>query len=119
MPLQSNIFKDNKRLQSCLTSDPAHVTPGSTGEHVRLIQLALQEIDALSIDPDELKEQRYGPSTAAAVLGYKKKRKIINKSYQSTEDNIVGKMTIASLDKDMLDLQYTPRPADKLCGRIG
>lgn len=58
-------------------------------------------LDGLSIDHAEISAQRYGPSTAAAVLTYKKKRAIINRSYQNAEDNIVGKMTIASLDKEL------------------
>lgn len=118
MPLTSNLFKDNKRLNACLIDHQAHVVPGATGEHVRLIQIALIDIDGLTIADSELKEQRYGPATAAAVLAYKRKRKIINKSYQSTEDNIVGKMTIASLDQEMRDRQYVPRASgDKLCLR--
>jgi hypothetical protein len=35
-------------------------------------------------------------------LSYKKKRNIINRSYQTQADNIVGKMTIASLDNEMM-----------------
>jgi hypothetical protein len=35
------------------------------------------------------------------VLAYKKKRNIINRSYQTQADNIVGKMTIAALDKEV------------------
>jgi hypothetical protein len=77
------------------------------------------DIDGLTIDPGEIKTQRYGPSTAAAVLAYKRKRKIINRAYQQSEDNIVGRMTIAALDKDMLDRQYVPLPAGrKPCGRF-
>jgi peptidoglycan hydrolase-like protein with peptidoglycan-binding domain len=119
MPLVSNLFRDNKRLQECLVSDPAHITPGSVGEHVRLIQLALVDLDGLSIDAEDLSTHRYGPSTAAAVLAFKKKRSIINRSYQSTEDNIVGKMTIAALDTEMVAGQHTPVPGDKRCGRVG
>ena len=111
MPLISNLFKDNARLGACLTDNQSHVTPGAVGEHVHLIQVALMDIDGLTIDGVELAAQRYGPSTASAVLTYKKKRKIINRSYQNTEDNIVGKMTIASLDKDMADRQYVPGPS--------
>jgi peptidoglycan hydrolase-like protein with peptidoglycan-binding domain len=117
MALVSNLFKDNKRLQSCLVSDPAHVTPGSTGEHVSLIQLALLDIEDAAIDQAEVAAKRYGPSTAAAVLAFKKKRKIINPAYQSSADNIVGKMTIAALDKEMFGRQRTPQPKDKLCPR--
>ena len=116
MPLVSNLFKDSTTLNACLVSDPAHVTPGAIGEHVHRIQVALQELDGLSIDMGELVANRYGPSTAAAVLAYKRKRKIINRAYQTTEDNIVGKMTIASLDKEMFERQYTPGPAgSKIC----
>src|SRR5262249_43606378 len=76
------------------------------------------DIDGLKIDPGELTARRYGPSTAAGVLAYKKKRKIVNRSYQSTEDDVVGKMTIASLDKEMADRQYVPPPApNKICDR--
>jgi hypothetical protein len=43
----------------------------------------------------------YGPSTALCVLVYERKRQIINRSYQTQADNIVGRMTIASLDQGM------------------
>jgi peptidoglycan hydrolase-like protein with peptidoglycan-binding domain len=105
MPLRSNLFVESKELQACLVSDPAHVVPGAVGPHVRKIQIALQDIDGAVIDPKELEANRYGPSTAAAVLAFKKKRKIINRSYQTTADNIVGKMTIAALDNEMVARQ--------------
>lgn len=113
MPLVSNLFKDNLRLNACLTDHQAHVTPGAVGEYVHLIQVALMDIDGLTIEAGELATQRYGTSTAAAVLAYKRKRKIVNRSYQNTEDDIVGKMTIASLDKDMASRQYVPGPSGK------
>lgn len=108
MPLKSNLFKDDQKLQACLVSDPAHVTPGTVGDHVAKIQKALAVLDDLEIDPAEIEAKRYGPSTAAAVLAFKKKRKIINYSYQTKEDNIVGKMTIAALDKEMLQHEQAP-----------
>ena len=117
MPLISNLFKDNQRLQACLVSDPAHVTPESTGEHVRLIQFALLDIEDAPIAQTELDAQRYGPTTAAAVLAFKKKRNIINRAYQSSPDNVVGKMTINALDKAMYERQYTPRSRDGRCPR--
>jgi peptidoglycan hydrolase-like protein with peptidoglycan-binding domain len=115
MPLSSNLFKNNHRLQSCAVSDSAHVTPGSAGDFVHLIQLALEDLDGLTIDPAELAASRYGPSTAAAVLAFKKKRKIVNHAYQSTEDDIVGKMTIAAMDKELSDQQVTPKPGNHQC----
>ena len=64
------------------------------GEHVAKVQFALFALDSSAIDRNEVRSQTYGPSTAKAVLAYKTKRKIINTAYQSTPDNIVGKMTI-------------------------
>jgi peptidoglycan hydrolase-like protein with peptidoglycan-binding domain len=105
MSLISRIFSQCARLNRCLVDDRAHVTVGDSGPHVKRIHLALKAIDESIIAPEELLYQRYGPSTASAVLSYKKKRNIINRQYQSTPDNIVGKMTIASLDKEMHTLQ--------------
>lgn len=98
MALQSQLFHGNPKLEAAAVSDPAHIMPGASGEHVRKIQLALIELDNSFITPDGV----YGPSTAAAVLAYKQKRNIVNRSYQSQADNIVGKMTIAVLDSEML-----------------
>ncbi len=107
MGLVSTLFRGNQRLEACLVDNAAHVTLGAQGEHVAKIQFALFLLDALKIDRSELVTQTYGPSTAAAVLSYKTKRQIINKSYQSTPDNIVGKMTIASLDAEMRGRQLS------------
>jgi hypothetical protein len=108
MPLKSYLFADSERLNACLVHDQAHVKLGDSGDYVEDIQIALQHIDGLVIDKIELGSRRYGPSTAAAVLAYKKKRKIINRAYESTEDDIVGKMTIASLDAEMVARQKPP-----------
>ncbi|HYZ84390.1 MAG TPA: hypothetical protein VE621_08305 [Bryobacteraceae bacterium] len=102
MPLRSKLLSEDTRLQACLVSDPAHVTPGCTGDYVGKIQTAVALLDGARIDSEELASKRYGPSTAAAVLAYKRKRNIINRSYQTQADNIVGKMTIASLDDEMV-----------------
>lgn len=110
MTLRSNLLAGNKRLQSCLVSDPAHVMLGDQGEHVRLIQVALILIDDAAIDQNELDGQVYGRSTASAVLAYKKERKIINPAYQNKADDIVGKMTIKALDDEMFALQKDPLP---------
>jgi len=110
MPLASNLLAEDKRLQSCLVSDPAHVKLGDQGPHVRRIQVALILIDDAAIDQGELDAQYYGPSTASVVLAYKTARNIINKAYQDKADNIVGKMTIKSLDDEMLALQRDPAP---------
>jgi peptidoglycan hydrolase-like protein with peptidoglycan-binding domain len=110
VPLRSRLFAENTQLQACLVSDTAHVVSGARGDHVALIQSALVRLRAL--DPtDAAKEARfYGPKTAAAVLAYKRAFGIINRSYQKEADNIVGKMTIASLDQAILVLDGTPGP---------
>ncbi len=118
MVLKSHLFRDDAKLNACLVLDASHVTHGALGEHVGKIQVALMDLDGLTISRADLDAKRYGTSTAAAVLAYKKKRKIINPAYQSHEDDIVGKMTIASLDRDMIARQKPNKPGQKMgCGR--
>jgi hypothetical protein len=102
MPLQSMWFRRNARLEQCLISDPFHVKRGDNGEHVTLIQGALLTLDKSEISNDEQRRQTYDHSTAKAVLEYKKKRNIINFSYQTSADDIVGRMTMRSLDTEMV-----------------
>lgn len=71
------------------------------------IQRAVIQLDDAAIDRDELSTATYGDSTANAVLGYKKKRNIINRSYQNDADNITGVMTMASLDKELVAKEAT------------
>jgi hypothetical protein len=110
MALSSRLFRGNRTLEACAAQDSAHVTRGATGDHVGKIQFALFTLDGVLIDRAELVSQQYGRSTAAAVLAYKQKRQIINRNYQSAADDIVGKMTIASLDKEMIVKELTPKP---------
>ncbi len=105
MGLHSNLLSGDPALEACLVQDSAHVVQGAVGDHVTKIQTALNFIDGLEVDQSERDASRYGPSTAAAVLQYKTARNIINLSYQTQPDNIVGKMTIASLDKDMVQVE--------------
>jgi peptidoglycan hydrolase-like protein with peptidoglycan-binding domain len=107
MGLQSKFFRSDPKLEAAAVSDPAHILLGSVGEHVSKIQDALIALYGADIDPEELAAKRYGPSTAQAVLCYKKKRNIVNFGYQTQADNIVGKMTIAALDKEMLRREQT------------
>jgi hypothetical protein len=109
MPLQSYLFSGSDRLNTCLVQDSAHVKQGDSGDRVEKIQVALNFIDGLQIDGLELAGKFYGPSTAAAVLSYKTNRSIINTSYQTTADDIVGKMTVASLDQDLINRQTKPK----------
>jgi hypothetical protein len=107
MPLQSNLFRGDPALEACLTQDTAHVVQGAVGIHVGKLQLALAAVDDADIDAVELEGRKYGPSTASAVLAYKTKRNVINFSYQTQADNIVGKMTIAALDKEVFAKEKT------------
>jgi peptidoglycan hydrolase-like protein with peptidoglycan-binding domain len=104
MALQSQLFRGDAKLEAAAVSDPAHIVPGARGEHVRKIQLALIQLDEAVIDPDGI----YGPATAAAVFAYKNKRNIVNRSYQTQADNIVGKMTMALLDAELLSKEVVP-----------
>lgn len=100
--LKSNLLNNNSRLRSCLSSDKDHIIIGCAGDYVGLIQTTLTIIDNASIDISELKSMYYGASTAEAVQLYKADRGIINHTYQNTADNIVGKMTIEAMDKEMI-----------------
>jgi hypothetical protein len=114
IPLVSKLFRANKRLQDCLTSDSAHVTPGSRGQHVALIQYAVLALESGEISGVEIQGQTYGPTTARTVLAYKTRRKIINKAYQQAPDNIVGRMTIAALDFDMVLAEFAEFTQDNM-----
>jgi hypothetical protein len=105
MPLQSQLFSANPRLRSCLFNDADHVAPGASGEHVELIQAALIRFRFLDPALALAEMGTYGRNTAAAVLAYKQVFGIVNFSYQTAADNIVGKMTIASLDSNMCALE--------------
>ena len=101
MALRSQLFRGDPKLEAAAVSNPAHIVPGAVGEHVGKIQQALIELDDGVIAADELAASSYGPSTAAAVLAYKEKRDIVNRSYQTKADNIVGIMTMTALDTEM------------------
>lgn len=112
MPLRSRLFGGDALLERCAHEDAAHVTPGARGAHVGKIQTALFAIDGLNVARTELEPSHYGPSTAAAVLAYKRRRSIVNRAYQTQADDIVGRMTIAALDADMLLVECRPAPVD-------
>ena len=42
------------------------------------------------------------------MLAFKKARHIINHAYQTLEDDIVGMMTIAAMDRELRDRQIVP-----------
>jgi peptidoglycan hydrolase-like protein with peptidoglycan-binding domain len=97
MALRSALFQGDARLEAAAVDPASHITPGSIGPHVAKIQRALNIVDDADLDEDG----NYGPATAAAVLAYKQKRNIINTSYQTQPDNIVGVMTVTALDNEL------------------
>lgn len=107
--LQSELFRGDARLETCLVRDSAHVTLGTVGEFVSKIQYALLVLQGGRIPEVEIRRRLYGRETAAIVLAYKRRRRIINFSYQQAADDIVGKMTIRALDADMLVFEARER----------
>jgi hypothetical protein len=103
--LVSQSFRNDERLNRCAVDNAAHVTLGTKGSFVNLIQRAICAIDGADIADAEMREQTYGKTTAAAVLNYKTARNIINFSYQTTADDIVGIMTIKTLDRELAALE--------------
>lgn len=103
MALKSYLFSNDKQLQAAAVSNPAHVMRGAKGDHVAKIQYALSRITGEHIDTDGI----FGAQTAAAVLAFKTKHQIINRSYQSQPDDIVGIMTMAALDEMLFQLEQS------------
>ena len=116
MALRSKLFAGDAKLEAAAVSDPAHIVPGASGDHVRKIQTALIRLDGATIDVDSI----YGGQTSRAVLAYKQKRDIVNRSYQSQADNIVGRMTVAAMDDELVAAERRnvapPLTAKRLCG---
>jgi len=97
MPLSSQLFQGDPALEAAANIDSAHILPGARGPHVEKIQTAVNILDDAGLSVDGA----YGPATANAVLRYKTKRNILNRSYQTSADDIVGIMTMARLDEEM------------------
>ncbi len=102
MALQSKLFTipRDTRLEECLDKDSVHITPGSRGDHVKNIQIALNQLSNVFLKIDGF----YGPKTAAAVKAFKSapsRRRRIHGSEQTTVNDIVGKRTLQSLDDEM------------------
>jgi hypothetical protein len=114
MGLQTKLFRNDPRLEAAAVSDPAHIKIGASGDHVRKIQIALVLLDNAVISANEMQQASFLTSTALAVLTYKTKRNIVNRSYQTQADNIVGKMTMASLDRELLKLEAAPSAPIKI-----
>jgi hypothetical protein len=110
MGLRSKLFRGDPKLEAAAVHDAAHIKLSALGAHVYKIQTALTLLDGAVISADEVQRTFYGTSTASAVLAYKRKRSVINRNYQTQADDIVGKMTMASLDSEILGMEVLPPP---------
>lgn len=110
---QSEHFKGNDLIQACADKPMMHIQFGAQGDHVALIQSALKQIrerafkgdpfdvpPAIAADPD-INKKKFDISTRNCIQTYKNDRSIINYSYQTSADPIVGQMTIKRLDEEM------------------
>lgn len=114
MTLKSQRFAGDQKLEAAATADQAHIVRGASGAHVTKIQSALIELDGAAISGREIELALYGSSTASTVLAFKTKRRIVNRTYQTQADDIVGKMTIIALDLEMLAKEGMPSRAVRL-----
>jgi hypothetical protein len=104
--LHSRLFVGDAALEAAAASDAAHIAQGSSGPHVRKIQTGLNLVDGAKLNADG----SYGRLTAAAVLNYKRARAIINTARQTEADDIVGRMTVAALDAELVDAESPKGP---------
>jgi hypothetical protein len=94
-------------LESCAVNDADHITPGSTGDHVKRIQIALNTLSNVFLAIDGM----YGPATAAAVVAFKEAQSPpLRQTWESKADNIVGIRTIRALDAQMYAHDNSPQP---------
>lgn len=133
MPLMSKLFASplDAKLEQCRVNNAGHIAlnANNKGAHVGKIQQALVMISrtdntlagATSSQgfANEHAAQTYGPATAAAVLRFKQDRHIVNTSYQKTADNVVGKMTIVSLDQTVAIIEAGGAKRIRLLPYIG
>lgn len=109
--LKSKLFAGDQRLAGALVEDAKHITKGDSGSHVSKIQSAVLMLEGGIISGAEISGRIYGETTAKAVLAYKTRRGIINRSYQQKADDIVGKMTMSSLDHEVFLVELQDRVA--------
>jgi|SRR5262245_2129818 len=104
MALYSRLLAGDEKLEAAAVLDSAHVVQGAKGPHVQKLQLALVILD----DADLATDGAYGQKTAAAVRAYKQKRRIVNNAYQASADDIVGKMTVVAMDRELMAHEQAP-----------
>jgi hypothetical protein len=107
--LTNNSRPIQDRLNACLASDSANIRPGQKGDHIRVIQQALNTIRKRDGLPDITDDAgAYDGDTTTAVRKYKSDRGIIRAGQKL--DAIVGRMTLTRLDNDLLNKPAPPVP---------
>ncbi len=111
--LSTNPSPIQNRLNACLAFDAAHIQPGQKGDHVKVIQQALNTIrkrrpDIAMIEINDA-PGTWGDDTTNAVIRYKSFNHII-RTLQKL-DPIVGRMTLTQLDNDLLKPVPPPPPS--------
>src|SRR4051794_16199229 len=96
--LTSKEFAGDPKLESCAVDDSAHIMPGSCGPHVEKVQKALNTVGGQKIDPAEVLNMVYGPSTSDAVKAFKRAQVPPLLNYKGEIDPITGIKTIRALD---------------------
>jgi len=96
----------SNELERCALSNPDHIPPGSVGDHVKRIQIALNQVSNVFLAIDGI----YGPKTANAVVVFKEDQTPpLRQPGQPIADNIVGIRTIQALDEQMFKLENAPQ----------
>lgn len=110
-PLKSYFFSKfisgpaRQRLQAAADQHGMHIVPKSRGQHVGWLHIALNIIYPMMPGyipvpggASEEASETYGPYLSAKVYHYKQICKLVNHDYQNTVDDIVGIMTMRTLD---------------------
>ena len=111
--LSTNPKPIQDRLNACLAFDPGHIQPGQTGDHVKVIQQALNTIRGRRPDIGMIEINdplgTWGADTTNAVVVYRSFNHIIRSGEKL--DPIVGRMTLTQLDNDLLKPAPPPPPS--------
>ena len=105
MALKCKLFVDDANLEAAAVHNQSHIHRGARGSHVGKIQKALARLDDAVIDRAEVQANLFDASTERAVLHFKQKRNIVNRTYQDRPDAIVGIMTMSAMDHEMVEFE--------------
>ncbi|MGL4552834.1 MAG: peptidoglycan-binding domain-containing protein [Gemmataceae bacterium] len=115
MPLTSDHFAKQPKLEGALVADSQHIGPGAADDankHVTKLQEALERIVQVDLSAER---GRFGPRTTEAVKDFKNTRTPpLHQPWQKTADEFVGKRTMFALDAIMKEREgggSPPSPA--------